>query len=810
MSNPGNFYLSWKQLHEKYTNIPTYIIWDGETLNIKYINGQKVPCLILRDIKRTPGFCFWADELNEYLLSHHNVVLIENIANYNNAMTEEDEMLKPYIINEQKGIVTFKNWLCPSDYNSFDINLPKFTDNFTIEDYKNNLKNCYLFFKANYAHQSKSKQFIENIITFAMQKNANDKKIVKLCVPMHVCKRLIAIASNDIKSYTDSQFSSIKCIDKQSFSDAGAYCYKINEVFKINIILQELEIAANKIESLILGKEKEIAITENNYIKTHFYSILGNNNTPNNAFQYELSNKVNKTSTTTDIYQAYHDIYEHRHANSEYTIKLSVLAEKSKGEIKEFTFIDFYPEYPKDLNSLRAYHYAKIARDVTQRKYFFDHFNAIKNKLLFYGMNEHEAVTKILSDAGINDGLFTCEITNQLLPNALKATVTLIDGKTKLTANSIWLIHFGAFNGICRYQGIDGIYTVFNEIPLTTDKHWYASNIQEHGCYTMKHLSVRALPEENVKVFRKHNLFEPVPYMGFELEAEIRNTAPADITEQVLNAFGKEYVVLERDGSVPGGLEAKSVPATLKYHRYKAAKFFDNMKLKSHLNSFNASVSCGIHVHISRNAFTGLHLAKFMKFINMGDNSIFIDRLAQRKDNHFSRFADWKDVKGRKSVTQYANHIGGKLSYMPSDNRGHYCAVNTANRETIEVRIFKGNLAKLHFYKNIEFVHALWAFTKNCSLQDVGYKDFIHWLFKENNSDYAELMQWVIASGFNISNVNVPKDKKGNITDATKALKSEEAKKLQSVVKKKYGNEEKFKKIGKDKFLSTNDILASA
>jgi len=101
------------------------------------------------------------------------------------------------------------------------------------------------------------------------------------------------------------------------------------------------------------------------------------------------------------------------------------------------------------------------------------------------------------------------------------------------------------------------------------------------------------------------------------------------------------------------------------------------------------------------------------------------------------------------------------------------------------VRIFRGNLGKTQFLKNLEFVHAVWAYTRIAGMNEIGYKDFLFWLFKNNEKTYSNLCKWLAAVGLTVSNPVVKRDlpelEKIKIKDKAKVIK-----KVQTNINKKY------------------------
>lgn len=259
-------------------------------------------------------------------------------------------------------------------------------------------------------------------------------------------------------------------------------------------------------------------------------------------------------------------------------------------------------------------------------------------------------------------------------------------------------------------------------------------------------------------------------YMGVELEVVRHKNAKIDVCLNVIKDLNKDFdvnlknysfAILKFDGSVPGGFEIVSAPATLKAHHKMWDKFFNNSA--KDLRSFS-NPNTGMHVHVSRATFTDSgdivhgkrpqgHLGRLINFYNKASNRGFIERMAGRNQSSYSNFHP-------KKVT--AVFTGASIGER-------YQAINLIPTNTIEVRIFKGNVKKEGFMKNIEFVHASVEFTRQAGYGITGkintkampdknpknttgvedcrhldHKEFIKWMLKpENIATYPYLSRWL-------------------------------------------------------------------
>lgn len=504
-----------------------------------------------------------------------------------------------------------------------------------------------------------------------------------------------------------------------------------------------------------------------------------------NRLNYPLADALNaeKYHTITKIK------YPHKSTQSFYKDTVSFIVEKREViPHKKLTDEQLLPKLPairRDLNSfvhclfetkssLLAHpdeifyglHTKKLDRYAFTRT--FTLFNTIKNMYMLIGQEEEEATynaikqNEILSNVDSCKIFNSCIVTGQFLPRLF-----LTPYKDGYISTFYAFIHSETqtVNGARKYELKDGNAELIVDAPIEGQAD-YEISVFGHDRNAMQYLSVRKQDKENTTITCEDSLYKPTPFMGIELEVQQQDKvlyempdgkgkyAPDNVVNQVYEAIGKDYVILKRDGSLRGKnpFEIVTVPATLAYHKTRWKSFLENAELKRYLTSYSSG-NCGMHVHINRASFTGLHLAKFMHFINCQTNFEFITSVAQRAHNKYAEY-----LTNLKSTGGFAKYFKGNPD-KASRGSEKYMAVNTKPSETIEVRIFRGNLAKIGFLKNLEFVHAVWAFTKDAPLTNLTFKDFMFWLFnpKNNTKDYKELKMWLLASGWNIDGVVIRK-----------------------------------------------------
>jgi len=217
-------------------------------------------------------------------------------------------------------------------------------------------------------------------------------------------------------------------------------------------------------------------------------------------------------------------------------------------------------------------------------------------------------------------------------------------------------------------------------------------------------------------------------FMGVEIEVshgsgnqnrDVKTIMPI-INEGV--GDGKFFAYCASDSSLDCGIELITQPATLRAHKARLEQYqktfakFIELGYRSHNSN-----CCGIHVHINRDFFEGedekcgIRIARiFERFWN--DIVVF-----SRRDKH-------------KGLTQYTKKADRPAKafverWNKSDNHdSHYYALNFANRNTIEFRIFRGTLNLNTFVAILEFVDAICRFAKaktTAQINEMAFDDIL-------------------------------------------------------------------------------------
>ena len=214
-------------------------------------------------------------------------------------------------------------------------------------------------------------------------------------------------------------------------------------------------------------------------------------------------------------------------------------------------------------------------------------------------------------------------------------------------------------------------------------------------------------------------------YLGFEQEVEFRGHhthSRRDGAQKVLDAMNKEQgenvVYLKEDGSISNGFEIVSHPMTIDYAMNHVNWAGITALKRMGFESWNAS-SCGLHIHMSRNAFANdIHLFKFVKFIysNRVDLVKFVGRESSYAkfglDNFVSSWMDYDT--GTRNQKSLMNMLKDQ-----DTNNDRYCAVNIQNSSTVELRFFRPSLNVTTVQAAMQFCKASFDYTDMLTTREV-------------------------------------------------------------------------------------------
>lgn len=196
----------------------------------------------------------------------------------------------------------------------------------------------------------------------------------------------------------------------------------------------------------------------------------------------------------------------------------------------------------------------------------------------------------------------------------------------------------------------------------------------------------------------KNYYYKPVPifygtgprFFGVELEIDEGGEFDANAKKllELVNSQGEERLYCKHDGSLEDGFELVTHPMSLAYHHQEMPwaellKEAVSMGYLSHQTS-----TCGLHVHVSRNAFGS----------TQEEQDAAIARVLYFFEKHWEELLKFSR-RSQRQLDQWASRYGYKdqpreiLDHAKKGcHAGRYTCVNLTNYETIEFRIFRGTL----------------------------------------------------------------------------------------------------------------------
>jgi hypothetical protein len=232
-------------------------------------------------------------------------------------------------------------------------------------------------------------------------------------------------------------------------------------------------------------------------------------------------------------------------------------------------------------------------------------------------------------------------------------------------------------------------------------------------------------------------------FLGIELEVERGDSSIRHVP--MAEMINHDFLYFKTDGSLNDGFEIVTHPMTISYIKQNKNVWADILnQLRSNKYRSYDTKTCGMHIHVSKNAFTTWHLYRFMKFFV--DNSDFITKISQRKIENLDRWAALTDNPSE-SYKEYSEEQLMYKAKKKSGNSKRYLAVNLQNDKSVEIRIFRGTLNDSSFFKNIEFVQALFDYTKSVPDKDMGLQSFL--TFIKDNNEYPYLRKFIADKNLN-------------------------------------------------------------
>ncbi|KKL12291.1 hypothetical protein LCGC14_2537220, partial [marine sediment metagenome] len=145
-------------------------------------------------------------------------------------------------------------------------------------------------------------------------------------------------------------------------------------------------------------------------------------------------------------------------------------------------------------------------------------------------------------------------------------------------------------------------------------------------------------------------------YLGIELEIEFKSQSPTIL----IDATENPYFFLKHDGSICNGAEVVSHPASFKWINDNFEGTWKRvLKVREEgMRSFKTE-TCGIHIHMSKKAFSKYHLYKFLRFFR--ENIDFVTVVSQRTGGNLNQ---WSTLDSTENIIFQAKHGNTEEKYV--------------------------------------------------------------------------------------------------------------------------------------------------
>lgn len=213
---------------------------------------------------------------------------------------------------------------------------------------------------------------------------------------------------------------------------------------------------------------------------------------------------------------------------------------------------------------------------------------------------------------------------------------------------------------------------------------------------------------------------------GIELEFESEDRAYDCDT---IRSLGRDlFLYSTRDGSLRTGAEIHTHAMTFDAMQKMSWKPFQEIR-KNGAKSYNTDTA-GLHVHLSRDAFSLFHWFRFVEFFYTNMN--LTDTIMKRKNydnlNNYAYFSKnelkslKKAVLGFKNNKSFSNREHIKRLRLSTEKSR---AFNYNHEKTFELRFFGGSLSEAGFKSKIDYIQAVYELTRFRTPRPEEFKSYI-------------------------------------------------------------------------------------
>lgn len=238
-----------------------------------------------------------------------------------------------------------------------------------------------------------------------------------------------------------------------------------------------------------------------------------------------------------------------------------------------------------------------------------------------------------------------------------------------------------------------------------------------------------------------------VLYMGIEVEAEQYGTSPVYLVVprimravQAMDNPWANRLFIKEDGSLNSGIEVVTYPGSPEAYAQFPWPLFKGL-IKMGFRGYDSG-RAGVHIHVARSSFlTKSHMMRFLLLQYRNPQQCMV--VGQRGSTNYSTWTSTHQWREKMVV-----FVKGERR-----NANRYTAVNLQNEHTIELRYFRSNLRPERIKKNVQWVQALFEYTKDLTYRQVragglDWPAFRAWLQDPAHGDkFRELLQFLSIRG---------------------------------------------------------------
>lgn len=291
----------------------------------------------------------------------------------------------------------------------------------------------------------------------------------------------------------------------------------------------------------------------------------------------------------------------------------------------------------------------------------------------------------------------------------------------------------------CTNFYIDGESHSYETTPPVWFKYELDYKSKNEKIITKKTMTADDYLTDYVKTGKGAKVNELKVGLEYELETNYESDELKEFQYDIVNKFHDLRLYFTRDGSLSCGTELHTHPMTIQ--ALKHSKLIEYLEKCHDINVFNNT--CGLHIHLNRDAFSKYHLLRFCQFIINNPNlSIYVGR---RSDNsRLGDYASWNQTMINRDL--YKMVLRKSTNVNSLNLEGKMNAINFQHPATIELRYFGNTKTPKYFYSKFEYIQAVFNVTKFNSGIDNG-RGLMGYLNRNKNA-YRNLIKHLNSTSY--------------------------------------------------------------